>query len=115
MSNVDVLARRRYVKHLRSLATGRITNFEYEDAVNESVDFGKDGVLRVMYRYAWNLYDDLHQHRLVGEYALPKEARREIAKWIVFLYTDLEYRWPTLWQRLSSRVFRITGCKYGKP
>jgi len=114
-SRVDPVSRTKYARLLRSLATGRITNFEYEDEVNRSLDFSKDPVIGAIYRYAWFLYDDLHKHKLCGEYALTKEARREIAKWLLFLYTDWEYRWPSFTQRLSSWVFKRTGGMIGKP
>ena len=92
-----------------------MTNFEYEDAVNESVDFDKDPVIGAVFRNAWYLYDDVHKHRLRGEDALPGKARREVAKWLLFLYTDLEYRWPTLKQRLSAKLHKISLGSFGKP
>lgn len=113
MSNVDVIARRKYARLLRSLVTGRITNFEYEDRVNKTVDFQNDRAIWAVYRYAWYLYDDLHTCRLTGPNALTKEARREVAKWLLFLYTDLEYQWPSFKQRFSSLLFKLSAGKVG--
>jgi hypothetical protein len=45
---------------------------------------------------AWCLYSDLWEYQLAGKYRLPKGARREVARWILFLKTDLEYEWPRL-------------------
>lgn len=76
---------------LRLLATGRITNFEFDDlASSRSCDVG----VEVIRREAWYLYSDLRAYRLRGEDALSREGRREVARWIVFLGTDLAYEWP---------------------
>lgn len=89
---VDPIQRRRYARLLRALATGRLTNDEYEDAVSETVDLRKDKAIREIYGIARSLYSDMHEHRLKGPYALTHELRREVAKWLLFLYSDLEFK-----------------------
>ena len=42
----------------------------------------------------WLLYDDLHEHRMTGLHHVPKKGRAEIARWILFLQSDLAYEWP---------------------
>ena len=43
---------------------------------------------------AWNLYDDTNCHYAKGRHAINSDAKRIIAKWIVFLHGDKEYLWP---------------------
>lgn len=57
---------------------------------------------------AWYLYDDLHRHRLAGRYKIAPEAKTEVARWILFLRTDLEYEWPRL-QGLAWLALFITN------
>lgn len=58
-----------------------------------AVDWCDRGAVAIKER-AWCLYDDIYQHRAVGRFYLQKPARDEIARWIVFLHSDLEYTWP---------------------
>ncbi len=85
-------ARDRLALLLRRLATGRITNDEFEDALPWG---SEDAAIWAVFREgAWCLYDDLDEHRLVGKHRLSRENRREVAKWILFLKSDKEYEWP---------------------
>jgi len=43
---------------------------------------------------AWQLYDDMFRHRADGPHALAKDDRRSVARWVLFLRTDIEYSWP---------------------
>jgi len=101
---VDRDARDRMALLLRRLVTGRITNDEFEDEIPRSP---ADPAVTAIYRHgAWGLYSDLHQHRLVGRLRLPREERREVARFILFLKSDLEYEWtsPGLLQGLLWTV-----------
>lgn len=42
----------------------------------------------------WMLYSDLREYRLVGDDRLPMPARRDVARWIVFLHGQHAYEWP---------------------
>jgi hypothetical protein len=42
----------------------------------------------------WRSYDDVREHTLTGHRALSRDARRHIARLILFLYSDLPYEWP---------------------
>lgn len=42
------------------------------------------------------LYDDLTEHYLIGEFALQVSERRDFLRWIMFLYSDFDYRWPPI-------------------
>lgn len=87
---IDPVHRRRYARLLRALATGRLTNYEYEAAVEKVVDFGDVGIREIYWR-AWLLYDDTFEHRCRGYWALHPQTRRAVANWLLFLYSDLEF------------------------
>ena len=91
---VDRESRTKLAELIRHLVAGRITNDEFEDSFPlRSAD---PAVWEVFSCGAWALYSDLWQYRLTGRYRLPKEARREVSRWILYLKTDLEYEWPRL-------------------
>lgn len=77
------LALRRYVAR-------RITN---DDLADISVDWRDRGAVAIQ-EMAWRLYDDTHRHYATGRHAFTREGRRCIARWILFLQSDLEYLWP---------------------
>lgn len=72
---------------LRRLATGRITNDEFEDQCHGSPT---DAGVRAVLDAAWELYSDLYEHRV----EVAARERRVIARAIVFLRADQEYKWP---------------------
>jgi hypothetical protein len=87
---IDRASRDRLALALRRYVSGRIHN----DALdNVEVDWRDRGAVAVQ-EAAWTLYNDHYQHYAVGRNAIPKQARREIARWIVFLHSDYEYLWP---------------------
>ena len=93
---IDRKARDKFTELLRHLASGRISNDEFEDNLPaHSVD---PAVNEVFWNGAWCLYDDMREYKLVGKYRLPKQTRMEIAKWAMFLKSDHNYEWPkVLW------------------
>ena len=88
---IDRTARDRAALLLRRLAAGRITNDDFEA---DYPRFGSDGAIRAIERRAWLLYSDWPAYRLAGRRALPPAIRGEVARWVVFLHSDGEYRWP---------------------
>ena len=88
---IDRPNRDRLALFVRRYAAGRITN---DDLADRAPSHSSDPVIQAVYEYAWHLYDDLSTHRAVGRHALSPETRRMVARWILFLHTDLEYRWP---------------------
>jgi hypothetical protein len=83
-------SRDRLALALRRYAAGRITNDDL-DAID--VDSGDRGAAAIKHR-AWFLYDDLMEHRATAKYLIPREGRRELARWVVFLHSEHEYLWP---------------------
>jgi hypothetical protein len=92
---VDRESRTKLGELIRHLAAGQITNDEFEDRLLP-LGSADPAVWEVFSSGAWCLYSDLWEYRLTGKYRLPKEARREVARWILFLKTNLEYEWPRL-------------------
>jgi hypothetical protein len=93
---VDRVRRDRFAELLRHFGAGRLTNDEFVDLQRQILDdpAWPDEALRAMAVRAWSLYDDTQTHRLRGRRALTREGRREFARWIIFLHSDLEYEWP---------------------
>jgi hypothetical protein len=75
---------------LRRYVSGQITNDELDGV---DVDWRDRGAVAVK-DMAWSLYDDLHEHRVRNDIPQGSEARRTIARWVVFLHSDTEYLWP---------------------
>jgi hypothetical protein len=88
---LDRVARDRTAELLRHLASGRISNDEFEGALPQETT---DSAVLAVQRAAWMLYSDLSEHKLTGEHALSAEAKEVVARSIVFLYSDLSYEWP---------------------
>jgi len=90
---IDRTARNRAAETIRRFVTGQITNKEfirrYPDSKNDPVIWALDDTV-------WCLYDDIRTHKLSGEYALTKEFKTEVARWLMFLYSDAEYQWPQI-------------------
>ncbi|WP_426339202.1 hypothetical protein ACN9MZ_23095 [Pseudoduganella sp. S-14] len=104
--NIDRHSRNQLAEAIRALASGLITNDEFErkrmphnmsdPAVNEVFSSG-----------AWCLYSDLKAYRLTGKQKLDGPTRKEIARWVLFLKTDLPYEWPV--PTFQESFFRFFG------
>ena len=87
---IDRAGRDRLALFLRRLATGRITNDDYND---EYPVRSEDAGIEAIARAGWTLYSDTWTYRLRGRHALAPETRRAVARCILFLHSDLEYEW----------------------
>ena len=76
---------------LRRLASGRITNDEFDEAYPEG---SPDRGVRSVWEFGYSLYSDYYTYRLLGRHALGAEARRIVARCVLFLHSGLEYTWP---------------------
>lgn len=83
---------------LRQLASARLTNDEFEQRWPASTD----PALSAVREAAWFLYSDLHTYRLAGADRLPFPIRRQVARWVLFLHSDLPYEWP-----VESRAVKL--------
>ena len=95
---VDPVTRKEYAALLRHLAVGLITNREFEMRTPDWHDTALDEINWAMLP----LYGDDYEHKLAGEYRLGRDSRQSVARTILFLRSDMRYRWP-----------RQTGCAQG--
>jgi hypothetical protein len=112
-------SRDRLALALRRYVSCRISNDELHEI---PVDARDRGALAVKHA-AWMLYSDLKNHFNVGKYELSPLGRREVARLIVYLHSNVEYQYPdwslkdvalsllTLgwWKRVRSRDFEKVG------
>ena len=88
---VDRNARNRLADGIRHLAAGAITNWEFED---RAISASSDPAIHAVYLSGpWFLYHDIMRYRLRGRYRLSPAVRREAARWVLFLKTNLPYEW----------------------
>ena len=105
---VDRKARDKFTELLRHFVAGQITNDAFEDQIPYSKDLAIFEIWRLA---AWPLYDDFDEHTLTEEYRASDDERREIARCVLFLKTDQEYRWPrhsTLKQLLGNLRYLVS-------
>jgi hypothetical protein len=90
---IDRNARNNLAEAMRALATGLITNSEFEES---RLPYStKDTAIREVFsKGAWMLYSDLHEYRFADSNKLDDTTKTEIARWILFLKTELPYEWP---------------------
>ena len=93
---------------MRHLSVGHITNDDFEDRILDDVTSGwlpeqyyiaKEAkidypIIKPMLELCWCLYDDTKRHKLIGRHKLSNEQLKDIARYILFLHSDLEYEWP---------------------
>ncbi len=87
---IDRRGRDQMAKVLRQFFGRQITNDDFDGAVE--VHKSPDLVLKTIESLAWTLYDDHKTHYLDRE--TRSLAKDHVARWILFLQTDFEYRWP---------------------
>lgn len=78
---------------LRRLASGRITNDEFD--VGEVVA-SPDPAIGAIWDFGWGHYSDFGSYRLRGTHALTKPQLETVARAVLFLDSDLPYEWPSL-------------------
>ena len=97
--NIDITSRRAAAELVGQLASGRLTNDEFEERWPASAD----PALSAVRDAAWFLYSDLRTYRLAGADRLPFPIRRQVARWVLFLHSDLPHEWP-----VESRAAKLT-------
>lgn len=111
---IDRRARNKLAELLRSLASGQITNDEFEDSIPESED---KAIIEVFSNGGWCLYSDMKEYKLKGKDALEKVVKKEIARWVLFLKSNYEYAWPNvppIKRMLHTISFGWLGTSYAK-
>jgi hypothetical protein len=105
---IDINKRRKLAFHLRHLSTGLLSNDDFESNLMDDVTNGwlpeqyhksteaksDDEIIQPMLELCWGLYDDTINHKLVGKDTLSEQSLKVIARCILFLQSDREYKWP---------------------
>ena len=119
ITDSSFLGRKKLAFHLRHLSVGLITNDDFESNLMDDVTNGwlpeqyyrakeakfDDLIIQPMLELCWGLYDDTRQHKLRGSDKLSDESLKIIARCILFLHSDQEYKWPYFdtWAILSRQ------------
>ena len=112
---IDRPTRDHYAVLLRHFIAGQMTNFQYEDKFdNISITLGgADPAVLEIFQAMWYTYDDICQHTMTGDHAFRGPNRETAIRFILFLYSDVPYEWPTV--KLSGCLFNLlTLGLYGK-
>lgn len=89
-NKIDRKARDNMAESLRHFILGKMTNFEFEKKIPAS----EDPIILAIDSSTWCFYDDFMEHKLLNENKLPGKLKEDIARWILFLYSDESYEWP---------------------
>jgi hypothetical protein len=89
---IDKVARKQAAEAIRHFLAGRISNDEFVCRYPSS----EDHIIWALDDTLWGFYDDLREHTLTGEFAAPAELKKQVIRWVMFLYTDEEYGWPAI-------------------
>lgn len=88
---IDRPGREALAEQLRRLASGRITNDQFDEA---RLDDSDDEALVAIGDAGWGLYHDFGTYKLRGRQALDRKALEAVARCVLFLDSDLPYEWP---------------------
>lgn len=111
---IDSEARNKFAELVRGLASGLITNDDFEDNIPDSRD---KAIISIFSEGVWFLYDDLREYKLKGKYALSKEEKSLVARCVLFLKTNYEYKWPSvsiIERLISFMTFGLVGYSVKK-
>ncbi len=111
---IDRNARNQLADLLRSLASGLITNDEFENLIPKSKD---KAINEVFYQGGWSLYSDMKEYKLKGKDALDRVVKKEVARWVLFLKSNYEYSWPSIpfiQRAIYGLTFGLFGTSYVK-
>ncbi len=89
---IDTEARKIAAEVTRRFVAGQISNFKFEDQFPAS----KDPAMKAIEDTLWCFYDDFEEHCIKGKWAVPDATQSIMWRWVMFLYSDEEYLWPTI-------------------
>jgi hypothetical protein len=90
---IDRENRQQVIKYARLYLSGQIDNDSLDELMFDKIHTKDIGLQKVM-QQLWHSYDDMHTHYNRGKQKLSKEHRSDIARHILFLQSDFEYKWP---------------------
>ncbi len=97
----------------RHYLAGVSTNFAFDDAIFALRS--ADPAIKAIREQLWLLYDDLREHRAKGAWQPPVGQREVVTRMVLFLKTDLEYRWPAVpaWYFAVRPIIRLVTLGLG--
>jgi hypothetical protein len=114
---IDTKARRQLSADIRRLATGRMTNDEFDDLDYEQYEHSDDRAVREIASHCYCLYssDTLTPMRLRGRHSLDPESRSAVARCVLFLRSGLRYEWPETPDSIGLRSLWALAFNLGLP
>ena len=114
---IDIEARRQLSIDVRRLATGRMTNDQFDDVYYERYESSDDRAVREIASHCYCLYssDTLKPVRLRGRHSLDAESRSAIARCVLFLRSDRQYEWPDTPDSVGLRSLWAIAFNLGLP
>ena len=107
---IDRNGRTQVAELLRHFMAGQITNDEFEDRLPVA---SRDAAVSEVKHASWYLYDDLREYRLTGADRASADARAAVARWVVFLGSNLEYEYPVYSPAVSLAFDVASLCTLG--
>jgi hypothetical protein len=108
--DVDKEARKQLALLVRRLASGSITNDQFEDQLPES----DESALHDIFFYGvWPLYDDFVEHKLKNQWALTKDGKEWVGRIVLFLRSGTVYRYPILTGLTQLPVMFLSIITFG--
>ncbi len=105
---IDRTGRDSLAVQLRRLASGRLTNADFESV---RLDRAEDEALVAIGYVGWSLYDDFFVYRLRGRRGLKPDTLEAVERCVLFLDSDLPYEWPP--RRPSVKRILVTLLTFG--
>jgi len=68
-----------------------MTLLAFDDIRLQQAEISEDRGVREAAAQSWLLYDDFHVHPI----EISDGMRRDIARWVLFPHSDLEFEWPS--------------------
>ena len=107
---VDSRVRRQLSQDVRRLITGRITNDQFDDVYYDIYEHSEDLAIREISRFCFGLYSsDLPlPYRLRRQHAVDEMTRKQAARAVLFLRSDLKYPYP----ETPDGGANVLGCSW---
>lgn len=112
---IDRDARNQMAELLRHFAAGQIINCDWDEAAWQLAK-SNDPALHAVFVAVWGLYDDLREHTLSGKDALTEKTRRNVARCVLFLQSDVEYplsRLRASWEKVKFALWPVQWFFHG--
>lgn len=109
---INKKGRRQLALYTRRYLSGQISNFDLE--ASEPEPEGDDAIIEVFANGIYQLYSDEKNHFCVGIHAISKAERATVARWLLFLYSDYVYEWPSYKGSSLRRAVQVVTLSFPK-